>query len=146
MDQERAIQEAAERIATAEYCTALVGAGISKESGIPTFRGEGGLWTRLGEPPMNGYQLFLEDPHGWWLDRLAQLRNPPEFAQAIAEVQALEHLESDGGFAFHGNHQHDAARQCSFAGAGSRGKAHFSSSAWLGFWQMRERTILLSRL
>lgn len=102
MDQERAIEEAARRIAAAEYCTALVGAGISKESGIPTFRGEGGLWTRMGEPPMNGYQLFLEDPHGWWLERLAQQRNPPEFARAIAEAKpnpghmALAELERRG--------------------------------------------------
>jgi NAD-dependent deacetylase len=102
MDQESAVQEAARRIAEARYCTALVGAGISKESGIPTFRGEGGLWTRLGEPPMNGYQLFLEDPRGWWLERLAQQRNPPEFARAIAEARpnpghtALADLERHG--------------------------------------------------
>jgi NAD-dependent deacetylase len=86
-DRNGAIDEAARRIAGARYCTALVGAGMSKESGIPTFRGEGGLWTRLGEPPMNGYQLFLEDPRGWWLERLAQQRTPPEFARAIDEAK-----------------------------------------------------------
>ncbi len=97
-----AIVEAARRIAEARYCTALVGAGISKESGIPTFRGEGGLWTRLGEPPMNGYQIFLQDPHAWWLERLQQQRNPPEFARAIAEAKpnpghyALAELERRG--------------------------------------------------
>ena len=99
---EAAIRAAAEQIAAARYCTALTGAGISKESGIPTFRGEGGLWTRQGEPPMNGYQLFLEDPRGWWLERLEQQRNPPEFAKAIATAWpnpghlALAHLEQRG--------------------------------------------------
>ncbi|MGH2587552.1 MAG: SIR2 family NAD-dependent protein deacylase, partial [Dehalococcoidia bacterium] len=102
MDQETAIQEAARRIAASRYCTALVGAGMSKESGIPTFRGEGGLWTRLGEPPMNGYQLFLEDPRAWWLERLEQQRNPPEFARAITDAtpnpghHALADLEQRG--------------------------------------------------
>lgn len=102
MNQDTAIHEAAQRIAAARYCTALVGAGISKESGIPTFRGEGGLWTRQGEPPMNGYQLFLEDPHGWWLERLAQQRNPPDFARAINDAlpnpghHALAELERRG--------------------------------------------------
>ncbi|MEX2494864.1 MAG: amidohydrolase family protein, partial [Woeseia sp.] len=31
----------------------LVGAGLSKESGIPTFRGGDGLWDKHGEPPMD---------------------------------------------------------------------------------------------
>jgi NAD-dependent deacetylase len=87
VDQESAVREAARLIAAARYCTALVGAGISKESGIPTFRGEGGLWTRQGEPPMNGYQLFLQDPRGWWLERLGQQRTPPDFARAIADAR-----------------------------------------------------------
>jgi NAD-dependent deacetylase len=102
MSQDTAVHEAAQRIAAARYCTALVGAGISKESGIPTFRGEGGRWTRQGEPPMNGYQLFLEDPRGWWLERLAQQRNPPDFARAINDAlpnpghHALAELERRG--------------------------------------------------
>lgn len=102
MEIEAGIREAARLIAAAKHCTALVGAGISKESGIPTFRGEGGLWTRQGEPPMDGYQRFLEDPRGWWLARLEQQRNPPEFAQAIAVAtpnaahRALVELEQRG--------------------------------------------------
>lgn len=87
MQQDAAIEEAARRIAAARYCTALVGAGISKESGIPTFRGEGGLWTRQGEPPMNAYQTFLRDPRAWWLERLAQQRTPPDFARAIVDAK-----------------------------------------------------------
>ena len=102
MHEDAATAEAARLIAGARYCTALVGAGISKESGIPTFRGEGGLWTRFGEPPMNGYQIFLEDPRRWWLERLEQQRNPPEFARAIADARpnpghyALAELERRG--------------------------------------------------
>jgi len=99
---EAQLQAAARMITAARYCTALVGAGISKESGIPTFRGEGGLWTRQGEPPMNGYQIFLQDPRAWWLERLAQVRTPPEFARAIDAAQpnpghlALAELERRG--------------------------------------------------
>lgn len=101
-EMDAAVAEAARRIAAARYCTALVGAGISKESGIPTFRGEGGLWTRQGEPPMNGYQIFMQDPRAWWLERLAQQRNPPDFARAIGEAKpnpghyALAELERRG--------------------------------------------------
>jgi NAD-dependent protein deacetylase/lipoamidase len=102
MDADAAIMQAAGMIGEARYCTALVGAGISKESGIPTFRGEGGLWTRLGEPPMDGYQRFLADPRAWWLERLEQQRNPPDFAQAIVAArpnpghEALAELERRG--------------------------------------------------
>jgi NAD-dependent deacetylase len=67
-----AIQEAARVILDSRYVISLIGAGISAESGIPTFRGPGGLWTRMGEPPMNQYQQFLEDPRGWWRQRMSQ--------------------------------------------------------------------------
>lgn len=96
------IHRAAVLIAGARHTVALVGAGLSRESGIPTFRGEGGLWTRFGEPPMNQYQRFLSDPRAWWLERLEQQRNPPEFAQAIAAARpnpghfALAELERIG--------------------------------------------------
>ncbi len=39
-------RKAARRIVNARYCTAFTGAGISVESGVPPFRGEGGLWNK----------------------------------------------------------------------------------------------------
>jgi len=40
------INQAARLIRSARYLTAFTGAGISVESGIPPFRGEGGLWNK----------------------------------------------------------------------------------------------------
>lgn len=102
MNQDEQIAVAARLLAGATHAIALVGAGMSRESGIPTFRGEGGLWTRFGEPPMNQYERFLRDPRAWWLDRLEERRNPPEFAAAIAAARpnpghvALAELERMG--------------------------------------------------
>lgn len=70
MTLERQIEQAAEALIEAKYAIALTGAGMSVESGIPPFRGPGGLWTKHGEPPMNGYQVFLADPKKAWEERL----------------------------------------------------------------------------
>jgi NAD-dependent deacetylase len=64
------ILAAAHILTEARYAMGLTGAGMSVESGIPPFRGPGGLWTKYGEPPMNGYQLFLADPKKGWEDRI----------------------------------------------------------------------------
>ena len=47
------IEKVATLLQTRPYTVALAGAGISKESGIPTFRGSDGLWTKNGEPPLD---------------------------------------------------------------------------------------------
>jgi NAD-dependent deacetylase len=64
------VEAAADALLRARYPIALTGAGLSVESGIPPFRGPGGLWTKHGEPPMNGYQIFLADPKLAWQKRL----------------------------------------------------------------------------
>jgi NAD-dependent deacetylase len=60
------IEEAAGRIARARHLAVLTGAGVSAESGIPTFRGAGGLWR--GRDPMSlaTPQAFAADPELVW--------------------------------------------------------------------------------
>jgi NAD-dependent deacetylase len=101
-DRELEIHKAAEAIVASRYCIALVGAGISVESGIPPFRGAGGLWTKHGEPPMDGYQRLMRDPAAYWQQMLARRESADEFARAIDAAQpnpahiALAELESAG--------------------------------------------------
>ncbi|HXH12027.1 MAG TPA: NAD-dependent protein deacylase [Alphaproteobacteria bacterium] len=78
------IERAAALLVSSHYVIALTGAGVSVESGIPPFRGPGGLWTKHGEPPMDGYQRFLADPKGYWLQRLTA---PSEIVRALADAQ-----------------------------------------------------------
>ena len=87
--QETAIERAVEIINASQYVVALVGAGLSAESGIPTFRGAGGLWTRVGEPSVNGYERFLRDPVGWWKNQLDPDADPAraEFREAIDSAE-----------------------------------------------------------
>ena len=68
----QAIRDAAHIIKNAKYVTCLTGAGISVESGIRPFRGPGGLWTERGEPPMDGYRRFRNDPEAYWKRRLEE--------------------------------------------------------------------------
>ncbi len=97
-----AIESAAECLARAHYVVALTGAGLSVESGIPPFRGPGGLWTKHGEPPMNGFQRFLADPRGAWEERLDPKGPMRELWSALAAARpnpghlALVELEEMG--------------------------------------------------
>ena len=88
-DDERAIERAADLIGASSHAVALVGAGLSAESGIPTFRGAGGLWTRVGEPSINGYEQFLRDPIAWWKHQLNPDADPArtEFREAIDRAE-----------------------------------------------------------
>jgi NAD-dependent deacetylase len=70
----RELDRAAEILCAARSVVALTGAGLSVESGIPPFRGPGGLWTKYGEPPLDGYQRFMRDPAAAW----RQLLSPSE--------------------------------------------------------------------
>lgn len=97
------IARAAEALRRARVVVALTGAGLSVESGIPPFRGPGGLWTKYGEPPMDGYQRFLRDPAAAWRERLEPtepwargLRETLGRAEPSAGHAALAEMERRG--------------------------------------------------
>lgn len=60
------IKRAVELIINAKYLTALTGAGISAESGIPTFRGKNGLWKRFRAEELATPEAFLKNPKLVW--------------------------------------------------------------------------------
>ena len=59
------IGEAAQILKQSRFTTAFTGAGISVESGIPSFRGTGGLWEKY-DPKVLDLDYFLKDPVGSW--------------------------------------------------------------------------------
>ena len=59
------IEQAAAAIRGARYLTAFSGAGISVESGIPPFRGEGGIWNKY-DPSILDLDLFRRHPERSW--------------------------------------------------------------------------------
>jgi len=59
------IKHAAETIKNARHCFAFTGAGISIESGIPPFRGEGGLWSKY-DPIVLDLEYFKSNPADSW--------------------------------------------------------------------------------
>ena len=65
MDIESRIKSAASLIRGARYLTAFTGAGISVESGIPPFRGPGGLWGKY-DPRTLELDYFLAHPAEAW--------------------------------------------------------------------------------
>ncbi|XP_015907550.1 NAD-dependent protein deacylase sirtuin-5, mitochondrial [Parasteatoda tepidariorum] len=83
----------------AKHVVALTGAGISAESGIPTFRGAGGLWRKYNSQDLATPGAFLANPSLVWEFYnyrrdlvLSKKPNPAHFALAKAEA----HLESQG--------------------------------------------------
>src|SRR5438309_4118960 len=61
-----ALDQAAAMLRTARSAIAFTGAGISAESGIPVYRGEGGLWTKFDPYKVAHIDTFRADPSQYW--------------------------------------------------------------------------------
>jgi len=126
------VERAAELLSRARRGIALTGAGVSAESGIPTFRGEGGLWTKYDPVKVSSIDSFMADPASYWQvskDRgrvaLAAKPNPGHIALATMEeaghlvaivTQNTDGLHQDSGarrvIELHGSGRNVRCREC----------------------------------
>jgi NAD-dependent deacetylase len=86
------IQRAAEILQGSKALAVMTGAGVSAESGVPTFRGAGGLWEGYRAEEVATPEAFARDPqlvwrfYCWRREGLAKCRPNPAH-QAIAELE-----------------------------------------------------------
>ena len=90
----------ADAVRAADTTVALSGAGVSTASGIPSFRGEDGLWNEWDPNAFHRRRLDA-DPAGFWADRLdlrATLTDgdpePNAAHDALAAMEADGHLDA----------------------------------------------------
>jgi NAD-dependent deacetylase len=89
------VQRAAELLVGARNGVALTGAGVSAESGIPTFRGSGGLWSQYDPVKVASLDNFMRDPSAYWT--VARERGPAVLAaRPNPGHHALAGLENAG--------------------------------------------------
>jgi NAD-dependent deacetylase len=80
------------RIARARSITVLTGAGISADSGVPTFRGADGLWRNYRAEDLATPNAFERDPRlvwEWynWRRELIASKRPNPAHEAVAELE-----------------------------------------------------------
>ena len=91
------IERIAGALREAESVTALTGAGISTESGIPDFRGPQGVWTRNPEAEkLFTLQNYMADAEVRKLSWRSRVDGPAWAAQPNAGHEALVELERKG--------------------------------------------------
>src|SRR5574337_179253 len=81
-----------DKLRDTEKIVFVTGAGISQESGIPTFRGKDGLWRRYDPMKLATIDAFYEDPKlvwEWYEERRQNILNasPNPGHVAIAELE-----------------------------------------------------------
>ncbi|MBM3288928.1 MAG: NAD-dependent protein deacylase, partial [Candidatus Hydrogenedentes bacterium] len=89
-----AIARAAGALRHAKCAIAVTGAGISAESGIPTFRGEGGIWEKYPPEEYASIDAYLRDPDRVWrfwreLADLVKGCQPNAGHLALAELERM---------------------------------------------------------
>ena len=77
-----------------ERILVITGAGISAESGIPTFRGTGGYWRNLDPAKLATPEAFQRDPEliwAWYRERRATIRTAQPNAAHLAITRLAAH-------------------------------------------------------
>lgn len=86
-----------EKLTDASSVAVLTGAGISAESGVPTFRGEDGLWKRFRPEELADFDAFIKNPRlvqSWYAHRREIVEDVEPNAGHYA-LKALEDRVSD---------------------------------------------------
>ncbi len=88
------IDRAARALALSSRTVVLTGAGISKESGIPTFRDLDGIWTKYRAEELASREGFLSNPAlvwNWYMERrtAARAAQPNSGHRALARLETL---------------------------------------------------------
>lgn len=110
------IEALATKIVDANSVVALTGAGISVPSGVPSFRGDDGVWKQFDEGQFT-HGRFRRDPAGFWEDRLELQRTmysgayePNDAHRALAGLTSAGHLDAIVTQNTDGLHQRAARR------------------------------------
>lgn len=94
------IEDIASDVKKSKYMVTFTGAGISSESGIPTYRGEEGLWHKYDPNLYANINHFLQDPSYYWNFfrdvRYPMLRKvkPNKGHLALAEIEKIGNLKT----------------------------------------------------
>jgi NAD-dependent deacetylase len=126
-------EEAVQRLRASKRLAVLTGAGVSAESGVPTFRGKEGLWKKHRPQQLATPQAFERDPElvwDWyhWRRNTVLAVSPNRAHFAIAELerqipdftlitQNVDRLHTRAGsvkiLEIHGNLHHARCSSCS---------------------------------
>ena len=94
MDESGPLEVLVSRIRGARRVTVLTGAGVSAASGVPTFRGAGGLWKQYRASDLATPQAFARDPqlvwewYAWRREKIAACR--PNRAHEVLASWTIE--------------------------------------------------------
>ncbi len=87
-------KELLQRLKVAQNVSVLTGAGVSAESGVPTFRDPGGIWEKFKPEQLANFEAFMSDPDfvwNWYQHRREIMRDvkPNAGHYALAEMEKV---------------------------------------------------------
>ncbi len=99
-DSHTLIKKVAQKLSSARNAVALTGAGISVESGIPPFRGKGGVWERFDPMEYASIDAFKKNPAKVWqvllkdLNQLIGNAKPNDAHKGLAILEKMGILKT----------------------------------------------------